>query len=214
MAQAYIEGQWPGDAGIVTLQEECIEGRVALFGSRRQGLGHAPHSPTAAHWPQKDDLSSQFGSNLASVAVQRPHERAHCTFMKLGLLLHSPLCAQPMHSLSLSTHDALPPGFSMRRSSAFCIRLNGRAAAAKRVASGFGTSSLTSARPSESQAIAVSVETAEMTMSKAAPVTSDSRPQLILRALGVGGHESPESIDASGSRPNLGPYSRMIPNFV
>jgi len=32
--------------------------------------------------------------------------------------------------------------------------------------------------------------------------------------LGVGGHESPESIDASGSRPNLGLYSRMIPNFV
>jgi hypothetical protein len=72
----------------------------------RMYIGLESHSPTAAHCPQNDDLSSHAAplrSGNHEEARQSPHERRQLAFMKTGFWTHSPALAQLAQLGSRST---------------------------------------------------------------------------------------------------------------
>jgi len=85
-------------------------------------------------------------SYVATLISHCWHERMHSTCMNAAFAVHSPACAQAMHSACLSLHAVALSLFTMpwRSSARFTFRSVLVAAA-----SGVGTSSLTSERASD-----------------------------------------------------------------
>ena len=76
----------------------------------RAQCGLESHSPTAAHCPQKDDLSLQDDfTRDHTLAKHMPHDSLHDARMKCGLPMHSPAAAHSAQRSSSSRQLELPP---------------------------------------------------------------------------------------------------------